>query len=91
MLVALYDEITTPLSTFEVLEQCVFMVERCGSQQHATLDSEPAVTPEQLRQHAEIDRIRAAGYQDACSRADCVAVNRFEAKIPSQSFGLEPV
>jgi hypothetical protein len=60
MLSALSDEATTPLSTFEVLEQCVFMVERCGSQQHAILDSEPAVTPEQLRQHAEIDRIRAA-------------------------------
>ena len=60
MLVALADESTTPLSTFEVLEQCVFIVERCGSQQHAILDSEPAVTPEQLRRQAEIDRIRAA-------------------------------
>jgi hypothetical protein len=60
MLAALSDAATTPLSTFEVLEQCVFIVERCGSQQHAILDSEPAVTPEQLRQQAEIDRIRAA-------------------------------
>ena len=61
MLFALSDEIGTPLSTFEVLDQCLTWAEWCGSRQHAI--GEPAtagMTPEQLRDLDAANRIRTA-------------------------------
>jgi hypothetical protein len=61
MMVALSEEIGTPLSTFEVLEQCLTWAEWCGSRQHAIGEPVPeGATPEQLRVLDAANRIRAA-------------------------------
>jgi hypothetical protein len=59
MMEALSDETSTPLSTFDALELCLTLADRCGSQQHAIGPPVPeGATREQLQAIDAIARIQ---------------------------------
>jgi hypothetical protein len=59
MLAALYDEVSTPLSTFEALDACINAADRCAVERHAIEPPTPdSATPEQRQALAAFARVR---------------------------------